>query len=301
MAFLYARPASVILLDEPDAHQHVILQRRVYKLIRKVARERNGQIIVATHSEVILDATEPTHVLSFFGSNIRPLADKTEKDQLREALKRVTTTDLFLGREVGTVLYVEGETDENILSEWARVLNHRVRRFFDRPFVHWLMGRSLREAKAHFFALKAAFPDMQGVCLLDGDNREEPDEEMTRAGLVVLRWRRYEIENYLLQPEAIKRFVGFPLINSEIDNAFWKQVPPGTDLFGDHVSLVRVKASEEFLVPLLEDLNKPTPKKDLYLLAAEMRPDEIHPEVIEKLDRLADVLCPKDSDSLEGS
>ena len=54
--------------------------------------------------------------------------------------------------------------------------------------------------------MRAAFPDLGAVCLLDGDNRDEPDEETTRAGLVVLRWRRYEIENYLLQPGAIARF-----------------------------------------------------------------------------------------------
>ena len=67
LAFLYARPAAVILLDEPDAHQHVVLQRRVYDLICKVARYRNGQVVVATHSEVILDGTEPDRVIKFIG------------------------------------------------------------------------------------------------------------------------------------------------------------------------------------------------------------------------------------------
>ena len=292
LAFLCARPATVILLDEPDAHQHVILQKQVYDLIRKVARERGGQVIVATHSEVVLDATEPARVLGFFGAAPRALASESERDQLREALKRVTTTDLLLGEEVGAVLYVEGETDERILGEWARILDHPARRFIERPFVHWLGGRSLGEARAHFFAMRAAFPGMRALCLLDGDNRDEPDEEVKRAGLVVLRWRRYEIENYLLQPEAIKRFLDFPLMGSQVEEGFWKQVPRGTDLFGDHVSLVRVKASDEFLVPLLEKLDKSTPKRDLYLLAAVMKADEIHPEVREKLDRIAESLNP---------
>lgn len=296
LAFLYARPATVILLDEPDAHQHIILQKQVYNLIRKVARERGGQVIVATHSEVILDATEPTRVLGFFGTAPRALASEAERDQLREALKRITTTDFLLGKEIGAVLYVEGETDERILAEWARILNHAALRFLERPFVHWLGGRSLREAKAHFFAMKAVFPEVRGLCLLDGDNRDEPDEETTRAGLVVLRWRRYEIENYLLHPEAIKRFLAFPLMEPQVETEFWRHVPSGTDLFGDHVSLVRVKASDEFLVPLLEKLCRSTPKKDLYLLAAVMKPEEIHPEVIEKLDRIANVLNPPESE-----
>ena len=296
LAFLYARPATVVLLDEPDAHQHVILQRQVYDLIRSVARERGGQVVVATHSEVVLNTTEPDRVLGFFGEMPRALASVSERDQLREALKRVTTTDLLLGRDVKAVLYVESETDEKILREWARILNHHALKFFERPFVHWLGGRSLREARAHFFAMRAAFPDLRAVCLLDGDNRDEADDETTRAGLTVLRWRRYEIENYLLQPDAIVRFasLGFPLIgprvNAEVKDKFWQHVPQGTDLFGDHVSLVRIKASDEFLVPLLEHLERPTPKKNLYLLAAAMNEEELHPEVTEKLDRVAQAM-----------
>jgi ABC-type branched-subunit amino acid transport system ATPase component len=292
LAFLYARPATVILLDEPDAHQHVILQRQVYDLIRKVARERHAQVIVATHSEVVLDATEPTRVLGFFGGAPRALASTVERDQLREALKRITTTDLLLAQDVGAILYVEGETDEKILGEWTRILDHRARRFLERPFVHWLGGRSLQEARVHFFAMRAAFPEVRGLVLLDGDNRDEPDDETKRSGLVVLRWRRYEIENYLLRPETIKRFVALPLMERQVDDEFWRQVPKGTDLFGDHVSLVRVKASEEVLVPLLEQVSRSTPKKDLYLLASVMTPEEIHPEVREKLDRIAEELRP---------
>ena len=296
LAFLYARPAAVALLDEPDARQHLILQRQVYDLVRKAARERGGQVIVATHSEVVLDATAPERVIGFFGGAPRALAGAAERDRVREALKRVTTTDLLLGREVGGVLYVEGETDERILTEWARILDHPARRFFERPFAHRLGGRSLREAKDHFFAMQAAFPEMRAVCLLDGDNRDEPDVETTRAGLAVLRWRRYEIENYLLHPKAIERFVSFPLIRKQmrerIDEEFRRHVPAGADLFGDHVSLVRVKASSEFLLPLLDNLGSGAPKKDLYLLAAGMREDEIHPEVREKLDRIAEALNP---------
>ena len=286
LAFLYARPASLILLDEPDAHQHIILQKQVYDLVRKIARRLGGQVIIATHSEVILNATEPDRVLGFMGVAPAPLTDKTERDRLREALKRLTTTDLLLGREIGALLYVEGESDERILGEWSRTLDHPAQAFFERPFVHWLGGRSLREARGHYFALRAAFPQIRAVCLLDGDNRDQPDEEVTASGLLVLRWRRYEIENYLLQPEIIKRFIGDPSLDRHVDEEFWKQVPQGTDLFGDHVSLSRIKASHEFLVPLLEGV-RPTPKRDLYLLAAELQPNEIHPEVVSKLGRIA--------------
>ena len=137
---------------------------------------------------------------------------------------------------------------------------------------------------------RAPAPQHRRTLGLDGDDRGEPDEEATKAGLAVLRWRRYEIENYLLQPEAIKRYVDFPLKEPLVDAAFRKQVPEGTDLFGDHVSLVRIKASREFLLPLLEEVGRETPKRDLYMLAAAMTEDEIHPEIRDKLDRIAESL-----------
>ncbi len=303
LAFLYARRASVILLDEPDAHQHVILQRQVHDLIRKVARECGGQVVLATHSEVVLDATEPEEVIGFLGDAPRVLANRGERDAVREALKRITTTQLLQARDVRAVLYVEGETDDKILREWAKILDHPAQAFFDRPFVHRLRGSKLRDAKDHCFAMRAVVPDLRALCLLDGDNRDQPDDSTTSTGLRVLRWRRYEIENYLLQPNAITRFAAeYPLfqesLNVAVENEFRKQTPIGTDLFGDHVSLVRVKASTEFLGPLFEQLGHPVRKRDLYLLAASMRPEEIHPEVTEKLDRIAEAFeLPSDDGS----
>ena len=46
-AFIYARVATIVLLDEPDSHQHVILQRQVHDLVNKVARQHASQVIIA--------------------------------------------------------------------------------------------------------------------------------------------------------------------------------------------------------------------------------------------------------------
>jgi energy-coupling factor transporter ATP-binding protein EcfA2 len=291
LAFFYARPATILLLDEPDAHLHIILQNEVYDLLRKAAYRRDCQLIIATHSEVLLDSTDPSRVIAMLGAKVKRLIKPVDRDQLREALKRLRNVELMLGDEIKAVLYVEGESDERILREWAKILKHPAQKFLDHPFIHYLGGRSLKEAKDHFFALRAAFPGMRALCIIDGDNQEQPDQEMITGGLKVLRWRRYEIENYLLIPDAIKRFAGpLPLFESGIEEEFWKQIPKGTDLFGDHVSLVRIKASREFLVPLLESIGKPIPPRDLYLIAAKMKPEEIHPEVKEKLDTIAELL-----------
>lgn len=286
LAFLYARPASVILIDEPDAHQHILLQSQVHQLIRKVAHQRRAQAIIATHSEVVLDKTYPSQVIAFLGESPRSLTAETERKGLREALKKVTTTDILLAQETKATLYVEGKTDASILHEWARILDHPAQGFLSRPFVHPLGGGRIRAAKEHFLAMRAVYPEMRGLCLLDGDNRSRPDAESAKAGLEIVRWKRYEIENYLLIPEAIKRFVDFPLMESVIDKEFGKQVPPGTDPFSDHAALCRVKASVEFLEPWLIKAGRPTLKRDLHLLAGVMEPEEIHPEVVGMLDQI---------------
>ncbi len=195
LAFLYARQATIILLDEPDAHQHVILQQQVYDLLRKVASERSSQLIIASHSEVILNLTHPDSVIGFTSPQPRPLTSRTELDQLREALKRVATTEILLAREVGAILYVEGESDELILREWARITGHPMSCFLSRPFIHRLGGSNLKNARDHFFAARAVCASLKGVCLLDGDSRDRPKQQRMESGLVVLHWQRYEIEN----------------------------------------------------------------------------------------------------------
>lgn len=116
LGFFYARPASVLLLDEPDAHLHVILQRQVYDRLREVARKRGCQLFISTHSEIILEDTGPENILSFYGRPHR-LAVETHRDQVREALKRLSSLDILAAENRQHILYVEDESDSKILSE----------------------------------------------------------------------------------------------------------------------------------------------------------------------------------------
>ena len=59
LTFLNSRPGSVLLLDEPDAHLHAILQDTIYSELRNAAQKSNSQLIIATHSEVVINAVDP--------------------------------------------------------------------------------------------------------------------------------------------------------------------------------------------------------------------------------------------------
>ena len=124
LAFLYTHPTSVLLLDEPDAHLHVILQDTIYSKLRAVASERNSQLIISTHSEIIIDSVEPKELCMLIG---RPkvLADKVDRDRLIQALRVLSNTDIMLALDTSGIVYVEGHTDLALFREWAaRVLDH---------------------------------------------------------------------------------------------------------------------------------------------------------------------------------
>lgn len=88
LGFFYARPASLLLMDEPDAHLHIILQKQVYDRLREIARRRGCQLLIATHSEVLIDSTSPEQILSFF-SHPHKLNIDLEKGPSTRSLKEV--------------------------------------------------------------------------------------------------------------------------------------------------------------------------------------------------------------------
>lgn len=290
LSFFYARPGAILLLDEPDAHLHVVLQRDVYALVRRVASERGAQLIISTHSEVILDETDPLRIVAFTGDRPHTLVNTSQKLGLKKALTKLRSLDFLLADQIRAVLYVEGETDASVLREWARVCKHAAYAFLEKPYLHPLGGNDLGIARDHYFAVKAAYPDIRGACVLDRRERAAP-KDWNEPQLFF--WPRRETENYLLHPAALRRFVTAraplrELAASIVDRHFSKQLPAAFDPFDDRVVFLRdVKASEEFLLPLLGECGMSTSKKDLFLIAAEMHQDEIHPDVVRALDVIA--------------
>lgn len=295
LGFLYARPATVLLLDEPDAHLHVILQKQIYDQLKRIATVRECQLIVATHSEVIVDATSPTSIISFYGPRPHHLLAEVERDEVREALKRLTAMDLLLA-EQDRVLYVEGETDFDLLNAWARVLDHPLYDWLsDRPFWHPNHGHDIKEARAHYFALRAVRGGVKGYLLLDGDNRNLADREIGGDGLVIGRWKRYEAESYLIHPEALARYIQSacsPLAASRAEEFLREQLPPAVfnHPLDDHDYLERTPASKTLLPSLFAEVSCHLKKNDYYLLAEQMRPGEIPHDVIRQLDSIYDAL-----------
>jgi len=293
LAFFYARPSTVLLLDEPDAHLHVVLQKQIYDMLRRIAAERRCQLIIATHAEVLIDSTSPSQILSFLRKP-HPLVTDVDRDQVREAIKRLTATDILAAEGATGILYVESQTDFDLLRAWANVLDHPLHDWFSRtPFWHSNQGRNPRESRGHFFALRAIRPDLKAVLLLDGDNRNLLEREVAADGLVVVRWKRYEAESYLIHPTALRRFIESrtsPLFAQPADDFLRDQLPPAVyrNPLDDHDYLSSTPASKTLLPTLFQKAQVSVGGSEYYLIAEQMKSDEIAAEVTEKLDAVVD-------------
>jgi hypothetical protein len=217
-AYLYAHKRSVLLVDEPDAHLEILRQKQVYVLLRDIASENGSQVVMVTHSEVILDEALDTNLTLLLEGRADDLA---RKHDIRNSLKHFGADHYVKARERGYVLYVEGSTDIDMLRALAVHLEHPVTEVWDERINSYYVQNNypLQDAQAelervesgfgltpreHFNGLRNLLPDLQGLAILDNDgqNRQDRDE----GALKIRYWRRYEAENYIVTPELLRRY-----------------------------------------------------------------------------------------------
>lgn len=217
-AYLYAHKGSVLLVDEPDAHLEILRQKQVYVLLRDIAGENGSQVILVTHSEVILDEALDTNLTLLLEGQADDLA---KKQDIRNSLKHFGAEHYVKARERGYVLYVEGGTDVDMLRALAERLDHPVARVWDERVNSFYVQNNypLQDALAelerveggfgvtprdHFNGLRNLLPELRGLAILDNDgqNRQDKDE----GALKIRYWRRYEAENYFVTPEVLRQY-----------------------------------------------------------------------------------------------
>lgn len=304
LCFLHTRPGSVLLLDEPDAHLHVVLQDAIYGELKRVAAQKNSQLVIATHSEVIVNAAQIDEIRVAFDPG-QALADPhgKAKENVKRALRWISNVEIAQAQRAPGILYLEDYTDLEILRAWARVLRHPAHAllttelFRQKTVVDSPSGHEGLQAKDHYEALRIV-REIPGLILVDGDARPEiGDTPITGTGLQRSRWHRYEVESYLVHPEALARFcahvaggdVAGALNAKKVLEHFNETYPPAflREPLGDYPLLNRSKARTELIPPALTAGGLPAfPYQRYHEIAAVMAPAEIHPEVIEKLDTI---------------
>lgn len=216
LAYLHSHPRSVLLIDEPDAHLEILRQRQAYVLLRDEAARNGSQVVLVTHSEVILDEALERNLTLLLGGRADGLASKQE---IVTALRHYGAEHYIRARQRGYVLYVEGGTDLAVLRALATKLGHPAAEVWDESANVYYVQDNYPEPDPdselerveqgfglspdrHFFALRPMLPDLRGLAIRDRNARQREDSDI--GGLITVYWRRYEIENYVVTPEVLR-------------------------------------------------------------------------------------------------
>lgn len=305
LAYMFAHPGAILLLDEPDAHLEILRQRQIYQLLTDIGRENDNQIIAASHSEVLLnEAAERDVVVAFVG---KPHRINDRGSQVLKALKDIGFEQYYLAEQTGWVLYLEGSTDLAILREFAEKLEcAEAIEVFQRPFVYYVSNQPAK-VRRHFFGLKEAVPNLRGIAIFDSLDQGLPGY----LGVVGCVWKRRKIENYLCYPETLEAYASasarkslpgplFEAARAEKRIEFMRETI--AEMTNAMETLGRgspwdkdTKVSDDFLIPLFRKFFKKLghynvmDKKNFHELARFVPKEKIDPEVKGKLDAIVAV------------
>ena len=304
LTHLAVNPGAVLLLDEPDAHLEILRQRQIYQILSDTAREHGSQVIIASHSEVVLqEAGDRDMVVAFVG---KPHRIDDRGSQLAKSLKEIGFDQYYQAEQQGWALYVEGTSDLSILRAFAEALDHPAREYLQRPFVDYIENQP-QKARKHFQGLREAKPDLVGYVLCDRLRRPmEPSEPLDEY-----MWQRREIENYLCQPDTLLAYATSSargLVAGELfappeverrraamQTSVEEFVPRAALRDASDSWWLNTKASDDFLDRLFPDffarlgLPNAVPKAHYHHLVRYVPPQHIDPEVRTVLDGILSV------------
>lgn len=220
ISYLYTHKGAILLLDEPDAHLEILRQKQVFSVLKHLAEENGNQIIIATHSEVILNEAADNNLMLLLDGEAVNLSDSSKKT-IKSALKDYGLEHYYKAKVCKAILYTEGNTDIEMLRAFAIKLNHGAVSLLDdklyscytadnEPFttlendINRASGY-YRNARNHFQAIKSCVSELRGIGIFDGDNANRTDE--IKSELALIYWRKYEFENYFSFHYIIEDYV----------------------------------------------------------------------------------------------
>ena len=238
------------------------------------------------------------------------LVSEDMKKAMGEALGVVTHSELLEAEGARGVLYTEDFTDVDVLKAFAQALGDEVAlKLLSRELVVKSSRAPLPDGlgeftpQQHWTMLKLVRQELPALELLDGDARNRADDSITGnpERMQRLRWRRYEIESYLVHPAALQRYVeqrtgGGALaaepvkamlqeLSRQLRNEFLDDPMHPEPLVETYFQATPVSKT---LLPALLQVSGLTnvPKREFFEIAAQFKPEEVHPEIIERLKQI---------------
>lgn len=231
LASVLAPGARTLLLDEPDAHLHARLQTQLMTVLERLSREEQAQFILATHSPQLLAAAPAGAVKVCMDGAVVPFNVEPTQFRLLEDLGAVDRMEIVPLLTNRAIVFVENRSDQKLLERFARRhWGEQKQRDIWRvlTFMYTYQG----PVKARVLDLARQVKDLLGspglsgqpVRMLaigdrdyrtDSSRRRELRTYTTRAKSAAYQltfalrlWDANEIENYLLDPNAMLTMLG---------------------------------------------------------------------------------------------
>lgn len=203
LGFLYGYKPTTILLDEPDAHLHVNLQREILDYFKQKSMETGTQFLIATHAEEFARGVDASQIISLLAHVPKRIQSTPE---VLRAMSDVSNEEIARLMVWPYILYVEGESDERILRAWADQCG--ALEAMDRVCFKAMGGggkANMKErADHHYSALQQIIPNVARLMLFDFDDADGAFHPLPENP-ILFEWKRKNIENYLLVPDAWRR------------------------------------------------------------------------------------------------
>jgi len=209
-----------VVLDEPDVYMHPDLQRKLFRL----TRARFRQCVIATHSVEIMAESDPGNILVIDKREKRSRYANNEPgvqlliDQIG-GIHNVHLARLWSARKF---LLIEGK-DMSLLKRFHSILHPDAELPLDAipalPIGGW---SGWPYAVGSTMTLKNAVGDrITSYCILDSGYHSEAEirdryQDAENRGVNLHVWSRKEIENFLLQPRAIRRVLASRIKDREV-------------------------------------------------------------------------------------
>lgn len=201
---------NVVLLDEPDAHLHTLLQQQLSTELVSISELMGKQVLLATHSTDLIRSYDYAKILSLKNRKGKYLSQDEDKVGILAGVGAIHTPKLHALIECQRMLIVEGQSDERFLKAFAS----RSGIEWPKNLVCWAWPGKVSERKHLFVQLSRDIPGLKALSIRDRDDEADNSVEASlfdkfnsgdTPGFKALKWRRRHVENYLLDAEVIAR------------------------------------------------------------------------------------------------
>lgn len=185
---------SVILFDGPELYLNAAIEKKIIGYLQKLTKQGN-QFWIVTHSPEIINSCDKETIYRLSGGspNTAERVDtRNERIKTLEALGATLFAQLISQR----VVYVEGDSDNDILTYFDPNIAH---------FASFIPSTGVKPLGMVIELLNKAtkFENFRAIRDRDILTDEQIEELERTSNYRLLIWKRHEIENYLLDAEAL--------------------------------------------------------------------------------------------------